>query len=471
MNGLCLRAALAACTFTCASAAFVPSSELTAAERPIPAPVVKYRPRKPPSRGPKRQYPKSKPAPLPSETEEKSGTEPSTSEEPGESLATERGAQNDAAPDFGSISGAYGGASGPQSAGSFMMGDYMPGGAFGAQLFLNGTLTTPNVTLPSGEVIPGKPVNVTVPYGGHLAAPFNLRTFKIADNESPWPRNRVFFTSNYFDHVGDSTGLTRQMMGFERTFGGGRSSLGMRIPFFTVDPGVVPNPNPFVPGPPIGTFGAGTGTSGYIGDLTFLYKRALIYQPNQGNVLSVGMAVTTPNGPATFAGVKPLYTINGVGHRGGIQPWMGFYRSIGPAFDGLFVHGFSAIDAPFSAHDATFWYNDVGLGYYFQRNTNRGLTGIVPTFECHVNTPLGNRTHGVTATPTLTALTGFTNVLGSVQYSNSVNLTSGATLVFNRRTTLTFAAVAPVSSPQPFNYELVMQLNVLRTPWAVGPPP
>jgi hypothetical protein len=352
-----------------------------------------------------------------------------------------------------------------------MMGDYIPCGAFGASLSFNGFLRTPNITLPNGEVIPGKLVNVTVPYGGHLAAPFNLHTFKIADNESPWPRNRVFFTSNFFSQVGDSTGITRQMFGFERTFGGGRSSFGMRIPFFTVDPGVVPNPNPFTPGVPIGTFGAGTGTSGNIGDVTLIFKRALIFQPNDGNVLSIGAAVTTPTGPTTFAGVTPLYTLNGVKHDGTIQPYLAFYRSIGPAFDGLFYHGFSSIDVPFSPHDATFWYNDVGLGYYIRRRVDRGLTGIVPTVECHVNTPLGNRTQGVTATPTLTALTGFTNVLGNVQYSNSVNITGGATLVFNRRTTLTFAAVAPVSSPQPFNYELLMQLNVLRAPWQIGPPP
>jgi len=468
MNGFCPRAVVVVLTFACASAALAQSAEFANDELSAPASTVGFRPSRPPGARPKRQYPKSKPAPKPSETKPKPETEPSTGEEPREP-ATQRGAQNDAAPDFGSISGAYGGASAPQSAGSFMMGDSIPGGAFGAQLFLNGTVTTPPINLPNGETIPGKVVNVTVPYGGRLAAPFNLHTFKIADNESPWPRNRIFFTSNYFDHVGDSTGITRQMMGFERTFGGGRSSFGMRIPFFTVDPGVVPNP--LMPGSQIGTFGAGTGTTGYIGDLTFLFKRALIFQPTSGNVLSAGVAVTTPTGPATLAGVTPLYTLNGVTHSGSIQPWMGFYRSIGPAFDGLFVHGFSAIDAAFSANDTTFWYNDLGLGYYFNRGTKRGLTGIVPTVECHVNTPMGNRTQGLTATPTLAALTGLTNMLGSVQYSNTVNITSGATLVFNRRTTMTFAAVAPVSSPQPFNYELFMQLNVLRTPWQIGPPP
>ncbi|HUY35017.1 MAG TPA: hypothetical protein VMV69_19875 [Pirellulales bacterium] len=470
-----MPAAVAVLMLACASALSAQTPELTDDDRLTPAYLAAYRPRKAcdacrrcgdPCRC---RRPKARPAPSTNDTPSAPGIGPSTEQEPGETPAPAGGIRNDAAPDLGSIAGAYGGASGPQSAGTFMIGDYLAGGAFGGTLFLNNTVTTPNVTLPNGEIIPGKVVSVTVPYGGHLAAPFNLRTFNIADNESPWPRNRVFFTSNYFAQVGDSTGLTQEMGGFERTFGEGRSSFGMRIPFWTVDPGVAPDP--FAPGGQIGTFGAGTGTSAYIGDLTFLYKRALIFQPNSGNVLSVGAAVTTPTGPATFAGVTPLYTINGVDHRGSIQPWMGFYRSIGRAFDGLFVHGFSSIDAPFSAHDATFWYNDYGLGYYYKRNTNRGLTGIVPTVECHVNTPLGNRTHGVTATQSLAAMTGFSNMLGSVQYTNTVDLTSGATLVFNRRTTLTVAAVAPVSSPQPFNYELVMQLNVLRTPWRVGPPP
>jgi hypothetical protein len=61
--------------------------------------------------------------------------------------------------------------------------------------------------------------------------------------------------------------------------------------------------------------------------------------------------------------------------------------------------------------------------------------------------------------------------MGQIQYFNQVNLTTGVTFIFNRRTTLALAAVAPVATPHPFNAEFVAQLNVLRAPWFPAPPP
>jgi hypothetical protein len=353
------------------------------------------------------------------------------------------------APGIDNLAGELGRARSPEAVGPFMMGDFLTGGAFGGPLHLN--------------------CSIREPYGnGNLAAPFAFHTFKIADNESPWPRNRAFVTSEYFRQVGDRTAITQEMFGFERTFQQNRSSLGLRLPFYTVAPGVVPNS---LAGGEIGTFGLGTSTRGNIGDLTLIAKHAVIFDPQGGNVLSIGAAVVTPTGPPTLAGVTPAYTVNGVNHRGAIQPYLAFYRSIGQAFNGLFIQGFSSIDRPFSPHDATFWFNDIGLGYYYRRDVPSGLTGIVPNIEAHVNTPLDGRVQTVTATPQLAALTGFTSVMGQIQYSNQVNLTSGITFIFNRRTTLALAVVAPVSTPHPFTVEYVAQLNVLRAPWFPAPPP
>lgn len=378
--------------------------------------------------------------------------------------------QQPAAGDLGGLAGASGMARGPQSVGPFMMGDFLTGGSFTGPLQLSGGFLAPVPTPPNGEPVPPRFEQITVPYGNaHLAAPFAFRTFKIADNESPWPRNRWFFTTNYFNNVGDSTAITRQMLGFERTTADMRSSIGFRLPYYTVDPSQ--QLDPFAPSGQIGTFGRGTGTRGDIGDFTIILKRAVIFQPEQGNVLSGGLAVVTPTGPTGLGGVTPLYSVNGVKHKGSIQPWAGFYRSFGEAFNGWFLQGFSSIDAPFSVHDATFWYNDLGLGYYLRRDVPSGLTGIVPTVEAHVNTPLGNRFHTVTPTPAFSQFTGFQSIAGQLQYSNQVNITSGATLIFNRRTTLSFGVVVPVGSPSPFNYELLAQLNVLRMPWFPAAPP
>lgn len=372
-----------------------------------------------------------------------------TPQRPGQATtpSTERNLQQNAQ-DNNSLAGDVGRARSPQSSGGFMMGDFTTGGAFGGQVHLNCT--------------------VNQAYGTQLAAPFSFHTFKIADNQSPWPRNRVFVTSEYYRQVGDNTAITRETFGFERTFMQNRASFGMLLPFYTADPGVVPNT--LTPGS-IGTFGLGTSTRGNTGDLTMIYKQALIFDPQGGNVLSVGAAVTAPTGPSTIASVTPAYTVNGVYHWGGIQPYMAFYRSIGPAFNGLFLQGFSSLDRPFSPHDSTFWFNDLGIGYYYRRDASRGLTGVVPSFEVHVNTPLDGRTQTITATPELTALTGFTGVTGTIQYFNQVNLTSGVTFIFNRRTTLALGVVAPVGTPHPFNVEFLAQFNVLRVPWMPAVPP
>lgn len=376
-------------------------------------------------------------------------TPPQRPATPPRAPTTERSMQP-GAPATESLAGDIGRARSPESVGPFMMGDFITGGSFSGPLMLNCSLQAPYG-------------------GGHLAVPYAFHTFKIADNESPWPRNRAFVTTEYFRQVGDTTAITQETLGFERVFNQNRSSIGMRLPFYTVDPGVLSNP--LSPSQPVGTFGLGTSTRGNLGDLTLIYKRAVIFDPPNGNVLSVGAAVVAPTGPATLASVTPAYTVNGVYHWGAIQPYMAFYRSIGQAFNGLFLQGFSSIDRPFSAHDATFWYNDFGVGYYYRRDVPRGLTGVVPNFEVHVNTPLGGRTQTVTATPDLAALSGFTSVMGQVQYYNQVNLTSGITFIFNRRTTLALAAVAPVSTPHPFNVEFLAQLNVLRVPWLPAPPP
>lgn len=364
------------------------------------------------------------------------------------------GAEAAAAPDQGMLASSFGAARGPLSAAPNVLGDFVPGGAFSGRLTLS---DSPFGTGPS------------LPYGaddeerGEVAVPFAFRTFKIADNESPWLRDRVFYTANYFDGVADDTTITRQMMGFERVLAGGSASVGMRLPFFTVNPDVQVDPA-FQNGS-IGTFGTGTNTQFDIGDLSTIFKYSPIIDRRRGHVLTIGTAVTAPTGPDTLADADPLFTVDGVKHRGTIQPFMGFYCSLDGDWDGLFLHGFSSIDVPFDGDDATFWFNDIGLGYLL-RTRCRTVRAIVPTLEAHVNTPLEDRVHNVTATPRLAELTtfgqfgSFDTILGQVEYHDQVNLTSGLTLLMNR-SSLAFGVVTPVTGPNAFDYELQIQFNLL----------
>src|SRR4029078_7075377 len=47
---------------------------------------------------------------------------------------------------------------------------------------------------------PSQPPNLPNPRNRSQIAP-SVRSFKIADNQSPFPQDRIFFTFNYFDNV------------------------------------------------------------------------------------------------------------------------------------------------------------------------------------------------------------------------------------------------------------------------------
>jgi hypothetical protein len=92
-------------------------------------------------------------------------------------------------------------------------------------------------------------------------------------------------------------------------------------------------------------------------------------------------------------------------------------------------------------------YNDVGIGYFLFRDPDpaRFLTGVAPTFEAHVNTPLTHRDPLNPADPAGTP--------------DVVNLTYGVNFEFHRRGVLTFGFVNPVTGPRPFAYEALLLFN------------
>ncbi len=94
--------------------------------------------------------------------------------------------------------------------------------------------------------------------------------FKIGENESPLPQDRVFLTYNFYTEVLGSD-FHRETLGFEKTILGGEASLGLRVPFSQFR----------------GDF--------EIDDLSLIYKHKLLHRG--GFTLSGGMAVTIPVNP------------------------------------------------------------------------------------------------------------------------------------------------------------------------------
>lgn len=240
-------------------------------------------------------------------------------------------------------------------------------------------------------------------------------SYKISENESPRPQNRVFFDYNYFANVnGLGPSIHREMPGFEYAPSDGNASFGARLPVFQ-------DTN--------GSFNL----DGF-GDLHLLGKYAWLNDRATGNVFSNGLVLTVPTGRGIkLPGQSDIKDTV-------LQPWAGGIY----AADRFFIQGFSACAVPTDPRDIVLYFNDISTGYWLIRNTNEtGLTGFVPTFEAHIINPLNHR--GLNSFP--------------VGAQDSVVLTGGVHFIFAQRFVLTVGVVTPVTGPIPFDVEGLAQVN------------
>jgi hypothetical protein len=283
-----------------------------------------------------------------------------------------------------------------------------------------------------------------------------IRGFKIADNQSPLPQDRVYFNFNYYNNVNyaiqrkfnapvSGIQIYRYLGGVEKTFLDGLASVGLTDS--------INNLSAVSSHPGLG------GTSTAMGDLTVFTKLVLFqaWEDNQamnalggfgypaqvgfrnGYLISGGLALTMPTGPGGFAGAafsKSFRTL-------GIQPFLGYFYSRG----NFYLQGFEAIDVPTDPNDMTLIFNDIGMGYYVYRNPNLDtfITAFAPTFEVHANVPLNH--------------TDVNNVRDPIANKTVVDLTLGGNVQFGQRTVLLLGAVTPVTGPRPYAVEAVALLN------------
>jgi hypothetical protein len=263
-------------------------------------------------------------------------------------------------------------------------------------------------------------------------SPVPAKGYKIGENESPRPSDRVFATFNYYDNVTPGAqsasgvgqvNIYREMFGFEKTFLNGNASIGLRLPLSTADIGSG------------NVFQADTKTE--LGDLTVVLKYAVMNNPANANLLSVGLAITPPTGesPTTFVNRNgPPGTF--ITFRDTIlQPYTGYIWDLGD----WYVHGFSSLAIPTNSGDVTVAFNDVGVGYwlYHDEANDARIGAIVPTFELHVNTPLN---HGK-------------------RIRDSVDLTQGLSFELGHRAWLTLGVAENVTGPKTFDIEAIVHLN------------
>jgi hypothetical protein len=285
----------------------------------------------------------------------------------------------------------------------------------------------------NGALIPGSPNLRT-----QIAAA--NRGFKIAENMSPVPQDRVFFTYNFYDDVNQRLNdvfqspithlqYDRYTIGFEKTFNDGQGSFGLRLPIEYVT-AQTRNPNLFQ-----------GGGSTAVGNLDLFAKYILCQDRETGSLITVGLAIAPQTGPQSIAGAGFLPGINSTT----IQPFMGYLLNR----DRFFIQGFLSLQTPTNIDNAVMLYNDIGFYYFLYRANPRVdqlFTAIVPAFEVHVNNPLTHR-----------------NAFSPVDVHGTpdiVDLTWGLNVELNHRAVLTGAVATPVTGPRPFSVEAMAYLNI-----------
>jgi hypothetical protein len=284
---------------------------------------------------------------------------------------------------------------------------------------------------PEGHDVPAG-IRLLPPMLGDLAVCcLTADGFKVAENESPRPLDRVFTAFNYYNsevpRMLHQEGLRRadiyrELFGLEKTFLDGAASVGLRLPLDTFQA-------------ESGTVAGGNSTD--VGDLDIILKYALINATASGSALSVGLVVTAPTGPTNFAGFG-RFPPSASPHDTLLQPFVGYVWNLGD----WYVQGFFSLVVPTAFHDTTLLFNDFGAGYFAYRNSSitAALTALMPTAEVHVNTPLDR--------------------VGK-PFVDSVDLTQGVIFELYHRAWLALGVSENVTGPKTYDIEAIAQFNVL----------
>lgn len=280
------------------------------------------------------------------------------------------------------------------------------------------------------------------PTPGALGAPLIRQAFKMADNQTPVPVTRLYYSFNYFNDLNGAYNkrsnanfggvqLYHNMLGYEQAFARDennvqRASLGVRMPW---DQMTYRNQN--------GSFSQANS----IGDISLYSKYLFWYDPDSFNLISGGMMVTTPTGPGTFANAR-RYIVNQTVF---IQPFVGYRYQLN---EKTYLQGFSSIEAPANNKGPTIMYNDLQLNYFAYRSETQGswLRAIVPLYELHVNTPFTHR--GYSSTDPFYA-------------TDVVSMTWGAHVILGNGVTISSGVGVPVTGVHPYNYEVLCLVNFM----------
>ncbi len=326
-----------------------------------------------------------------------------------------------------------------QGASPGMIGDFF-GGSY--------TMFLPSIV---GGTPPGSGTNVPISAGD--------RRFKVAENNSPFPMDRVFFNYHHFNNSlrdidGRLTSLERYVIGIEKTFCNGLWSIEGRIPFAS---GL--RADQFV--------GAGDANDATeFGNMSLVFKRLLC---DQGDwKFSTGLGIVFPTGPVANmydgGGALQLVIENEAVY---FQPFLGAEYS--PS-DRLFVQMFAQLDFDTGGNtvnfiranngsvdgviqDQTLMFLDMAVGYWIYRDCCQCsfVTGMAPMMELHYTSTIQDPDRVTVGIDTISTPYNRLDVL---------NMTAGLRFELRGRSYLTIAGVVPLRERREeriFDSEISMQ--------------
>ncbi len=292
------------------------------------------------------------------------------------------------------------------------------------------------------------PVLVNLPNGGGA-----VRRIKIAENNSPIPRDRFIFNYNFFNDVFTGIGdVNRYSFGFEHTLWSESNSIEVLFPMASsLDVDQIA--------------GGARSTDTEFGDLTLVYKHLLWQQDDF--LVSGGLGMTVPTGDDAGIFATTGRQIVDLQHESThILPFLAMLHTYesGWYWQAFLQFDFDVNGNPLRAdtsgtslqpvgvlQDQSLMFVDVGAGYWLT-DPNAGTPAVAATAELHWTGTLQDAD---------TVNADGLNVTSLVNRYDVLNLSLGASVLVNDSFTIRPAMVVPLHDDQ-FDYEAMVQMNFWR---------
>jgi hypothetical protein len=294
-------------------------------------------------------------------------------------------------------------------------------------------------------------LTVEVPAAGGAV----VRRVKLCENNSPIPRDRLFWNYNFFNNVPGGFGdISRCVFGFEKTFRSGGMSMDVRFPFASTVS--------------VNQIAEGVGSkSTQFGNLTAIWK-SLMYEDDR-LLFSGGCGVAVPTSEDTRLyrrdGRQILRINNDAVH---LLPFVAMLWTPG---ESGFFQGFLQLDVDTNGNaafgdpagvrlprlgtlqDATYMFLDMTAGYWlYQNEYSNVVRGIAPVIELHYSTTLQDTESLTGGGITISSLSRRFDVL---------NLTAGTHVTLANQIAVTAGLSVPLRSgdDQQFDIEAMVLAN------------